>query len=104
MTSAVRSVRFSDDLPRVSHNSTAGKKLIESYEETPDTPIQLPRVYDDALYSPYDVYTAASIGDIPVIQVYFFIIISLIILYQMNVNSNNLNYNIKINDNIRINY
>ncbi|MCP9256904.1 Ankyrin repeat and SAM domain-containing protein 3 [Dirofilaria immitis] len=32
------------------------------------TVVQLPRVYDDALYSPYDVYTAASMGDTPVIE------------------------------------
>ncbi|VDK88515.1 unnamed protein product [Litomosoides sigmodontis] len=68
MSSAVRSVRFSDDLPRISHNSTAVKNTVESYEETSQAPIQLPRVYDDALYSPYDVYTAASMGDTPVIE------------------------------------
>lgn len=69
MASAVRSVRFSDDLPRVSHNNTTVKNVVESYEQTSQTPVQLPRVYDDALYSPYDVYTAASMGDTPVIEV-----------------------------------
>ncbi|KAL3984743.1 Ankyrin repeats (3 copies) family protein [Acanthocheilonema viteae] len=68
MTSAVRSVRFSEDLPRVSHNSTVVKNVTESYEKASQIPVQLPRVYDDALYSPYDVYTAASIGDAPMIE------------------------------------
>ncbi|VDK72505.1 unnamed protein product [Onchocerca ochengi] len=68
MAGAVRSVRFSDDLPRVSHKNTPVKKVFESYEQISQIPVQLPRVYDDALYSPYDVYTAASIGDTPVIE------------------------------------
>ncbi|EFO21641.1 hypothetical protein LOAG_06847 [Loa loa] len=68
MAGAVRSVRFSDDLPRISHKNTVTKNVIQSYEQTSQTPVQLPRVYDDALYSPYDVYTAASMGDTPVIE------------------------------------
>ncbi|VIO98096.1 conserved hypothetical protein,hypothetical protein [Brugia malayi] len=68
MAGAVRSVRFSDDLPKISHNNTTVRNIIKCYEQTSQTPVQLPRVYDDALYSPYDVYTAASMGDTPVIE------------------------------------
>uniref|UniRef100_A0A915PUP7 NAD(+) ADP-ribosyltransferase n=1 Tax=Setaria digitata TaxID=48799 RepID=A0A915PUP7_9BILA len=65
MAGAVRSVRFSDDLPRICHNTTARSHLLESYEETCEAAVQLPRIYDDALFSPYDIYTAASMGDVP---------------------------------------
>uniref|UniRef100_A0A915C5X3 NAD(+) ADP-ribosyltransferase n=1 Tax=Parascaris univalens TaxID=6257 RepID=A0A915C5X3_PARUN len=60
---AVRSVRFSD-LPAVRHPATAPP------EQGGCTSVLLhpPRVYDDALYSPYDIYTAASIGDAEIVE------------------------------------
>ncbi|VDK89638.1 unnamed protein product [Onchocerca ochengi] len=68
MAEKVRSVRFSDELLRISRRNTPVKKVSESYEQIHQIPVQLPQVFDDALYSPYDVYTAASIGDTLVIE------------------------------------
>lgn len=69
MTSAVRSVRFSENLPKVCDKNAMIKNVTKSNEQTSQATIQLPRVYDDVLYSPYDIYTAASIGDTCVIEV-----------------------------------
>ncbi|VDN07941.1 unnamed protein product [Thelazia callipaeda] len=67
MAATVRSVRFSENLPKVSHSTL--EKVIESGEERSQEPIgELPRVYDDALYCPYDIYTAASLGDTATVE------------------------------------
>ncbi|VDK48467.1 unnamed protein product [Anisakis simplex] len=60
----VRSVRFSDDPPTISSVSNT------TNEQSGLTSILLypPRIYDDALYNPYDIYTAASIGDAEIIE------------------------------------
>lgn len=69
MATAVRSVRFSEDLPTVAYNHVAASSAAEFKEQSSQAVVQLPRVYDDTLYSPYDVYTAASMGDTAVVEV-----------------------------------
>lgn len=64
---AVRSVRFSD-LPAVTHPASAPPEQAGCASVL----LHPPRVYDDALYSPYDIYTAASIGDAEIVEVPFF--------------------------------
>ncbi|VDN17499.1 unnamed protein product [Gongylonema pulchrum] len=69
MATAIRSVRFSDDLPSVAYNHVTVPSGVEFQTPTLQTVVlELPRVYDDALYTPYDIYTAASMGDIPTVE------------------------------------
>ncbi|VDM36942.1 unnamed protein product [Toxocara canis] len=59
----VRSVRFSE-LPAVTHPASVPAQQAGCTSVL----IHPPRVYDDALYSPYDIYTAASIGDVEIVE------------------------------------
>lgn len=62
--SAVRSVRFSE-LPAVTHRAETSSI---GQCGTAARVMPMPRIYDDALFGPYDVFTAASIGDNEVLE------------------------------------
>ncbi|MFH4973542.1 hypothetical protein AB6A40_000251 [Gnathostoma spinigerum] len=62
--STVRSVRFSHKAPEVSPDAP----FCGEQQTSITVAASLPKVFDDALYCQYDMYTAASVGDAEIVE------------------------------------